>query len=771
MTRRLGRLGGALAGFVCVAAPAIAGFASSETFLPAVGRVSGQGGAQFYTTVWATNLTSAPVSFTFDFLKQGQANTSPASFADTLSPGETKVYENIIESKFGIVSGIGAARIVANGEILVSERIYDQPPGADVGNTQGLFFAGVPKSFAISLGQSASIQGINQGGAENFRYNFALVETGGGSPTVNVQLFDGSGALLGQKAYVMQPYEQLQPNVADITAAVHTTNARITATITGGSGSVLLAGAQLANESQDSSGFEMSFRDQLLGGGTGVTSLNGLTGALTIAPGSGISITPSGNSITIAATGGGGGGSLTLPYSGSINDSGSAFQVTNGTGTAVHAIQGSAFSAPGGFGSPTPSALFAESGSGTAIYAASSGGSSVSEAAAVKAIGNGNAAAFLGATFSPLVPVAYFVNYGGGPALVAGNFGKTGSTVLQVGSSSDASPTANVENSGNGDGIDVTTQAGVGLNVAADPGTGLKISSTLGRAIDASSYVEHDGVIFAASNTGVTSWAVQGEYQNGTTSAPVNDGYLGGIDYGVYGNATNTGATYGVFGVSANFTGVWGDTPSTSAGVVGRNTASGFYGELGTPSYGEYSIGDTGATGVKHFVEPHPTDPTKEIRYASLEGPEAGTYFRGTGRIVNGFATIEVPDHFRMVTSEEGLTVVATPLGGSASLWVVRQGLDRIVIQGSNDVAFHYMVNGIRKAFADYQPISENKDFVPRWPTDTLSIKALPAESVRRLIANGILNADGSINLETAHRLGWDKRPGWNEITKTPAEK
>jgi hypothetical protein len=299
---------------LCFAAPLFAGFGSTETFLPAVGRVPGQGGAQFYTTVWATNLTSAPQTMTFRFLKQGQANGSPASFVDTLQPGETKVYENVVESKLGLNNAIGAARVTSTGEIFVSERIFNQAPGADLGNTEGLFFAGVPKSFSISAGQSASIQGINQGGAENFRYNFALVETGGGSPSVNVQVFDGSGTLLGQKAYPLQPYEQLQPGVADVVPGIKTTNARITATVTGGTGSVLLAGAQLANVSQDSSGFEMSFRDDLLGAGggiAGVTSLNGLTGALTLTPGSGISITPSGSSISIAYTGGGGAGGIT----------------------------------------------------------------------------------------------------------------------------------------------------------------------------------------------------------------------------------------------------------------------------------------------------------------------------------------------------------------------------------------------------------------------------------------------------------------------------
>jgi hypothetical protein len=375
MKRAIGFLGSFL-----MAAEAIAGFASSETFLPAVGRVAGQGGAQFYTTVWATNLTGATVNFTFDFLKQGQANATPASFADTLAPGQTKVYENVIESKLGLASAIGAARVVSTGEILVAERIYNQPPGADVGNTEGLFFAGVPKSFSISLGQSASIQGIDQGGSENFRYNFALVETGGGSPTVNVQLFDGNGALLGQKAYALQPYEQLQPGVADLFAGVATTNARITATVTGGTGSVLLAGAQLANESQDSSGFEMSFRDELLGGGgtAGVTSLNGLTGAVTLAAGSNVTLGKSGNTITVNASGGGGGG-LTLPFSGSVASTTPAFTIEN-TGSSLAGFfkaQGGALVVLGGGAGVITiarSALTVESGTTDAISASSSTG-------------------------------------------------------------------------------------------------------------------------------------------------------------------------------------------------------------------------------------------------------------------------------------------------------------------------------------------------------------------------------------------------------------
>jgi hypothetical protein len=41
-----------------------------------------------------------------------------------------------------------------------------------------------------------------------------------------------------------------------------------------------------------------------------VTSINTLTGAVTLAAGANVTLTPVGNTITIASTGGGGGGSI-----------------------------------------------------------------------------------------------------------------------------------------------------------------------------------------------------------------------------------------------------------------------------------------------------------------------------------------------------------------------------------------------------------------------------------------------------------------------------
>ena len=505
---------------------AFAGFASTEVFLPAVGRAPGNNGAQIYSTVWATNLTQATETFTFHFLQQGQSNATASlpiaranekpggalastSFSDTLLPGETKIYENVVETKLGLSNAIGAARIVSSGEIFVAERIFNQTPGDDLGATQGMFFAGVPKAFSISSGQSASVQGVNQGGSENFRSNFALVETGGGNPTVNVQVFDGSGTLLGQKAYPLLPYELILPSVADVVPGIATINARITVTVTGGTGSVLLALAQVANESQDSSGFEMSFRDALLGGGGGgctlcVTSLNGLTGAVTLAAGSGITLTPTGQTITIAANGAGG---LTLPFTGAVASTSTGFAIFQ-TGTGA-AIQGSA--AGGAIG------VYGNSASGPGVSGTSTTGFGV-----------------VGSSAS-----------GGG---VQGT-----STV------NNAAGVAGINTSG-GNGIFGQSKGGIAVFGHSDQGIGIVgDSAAVAGVTGTANSATHGGVEGTNSGNG---FGVFGQSQHG---------------YGVYGVSGDAAANAGVAGVSSSAYGVLGSS-SSSWGVYGIGLGTGVNG-------------------------------------------------------------------------------------------------------------------------------------------------------------------------------------------------
>ncbi|HMF07963.1 MAG TPA: hypothetical protein VKJ00_02430, partial [Thermoanaerobaculia bacterium] len=78
------------------------------------------------------------------------------------------------------------------------------------------------------------------------------------------------------------------------------------------------------------------------------------------------------------------------------------------------------------------------------------------------------------------------------------------------------------------------------------------------------------------------------------------------------------------------------------------------------------------------------------------------------------------------------------------------------VVLSSRDVAFDYLVHGVRRAFRNFQPIGEGRDFMPR-SADERMPAYLTEEARGRLIANGTYNEDGTVNRATAERLGWTK--------------
>jgi hypothetical protein len=111
------------------------------------------------------------------------------------------------------------------------------------------------------------------------------------------------------------------------------------------------------------------------------------------------------------------------------------------------------------------------------------------------------------------------------------------------------------------------------------------------------------------------------------------------------------------------------------------------------------------------FVEDHPQDPTTEIVYVCLEGPEAGTYIRGTAQLINGEAVINLPEHFSFVTNDEGLTVQLTPVGEWLQLYVVEKGAQQFIVREANGKSgrFDYLVQGVRKGYENHQVIRDKK--------------------------------------------------------------
>ncbi len=139
--------------------------------------------------------------------------------------------------------------------------------------------------------------------------------------------------------------------------------------------------------------------------------------------------------------------------------------------------------------------------------------------------------------------------------------------------------------------------------------------------------------------------------------------------------------------------------------------AVGVYDSSGTAKAGIYvnSNGDGVLfTTQKSFREPDPDDPTRDIWYGCIEGPELAMYVRGTARLVNGRARIELPDHFRKLADEQGMTVQLTPRSAeSRGLAAVRVSLDGIevveLLNGRGNYEFDWRVEAVRKDHRDFR--------------------------------------------------------------------
>lgn len=243
----------------------------------------------------------------------------------------------------------------------------------------------------------------------------------------------------------------------------------------------------------------------------------------------------------------------------------------------------------------------------------------------------------------------------------------------------------------------------------------------------------------------------------GTTQS--GSGY--GVDaYGTYAALRGYSFSYGIIAEGSYAGGYFNDggtqtrisSQGYSINAVGAGTgASGeayIYNPLGNGGSGVFvQLARSGtvfpgmmSNGSKSFAQNHPTDPTRIVVYAALEGGEAGTYTRGSGRLSGGEATIALDPTFALTTDPDiGLTAVVTPRTAKADLYVASVSTREVVVRSGNpdagEVAFDYIVNGLRVGF-ELQPTILPKEILPNAPVPKLeaaeaTLASLP-EDVRR---------------------------------------
>jgi hypothetical protein len=255
--------------------------------------------------------------------------------------------------------------------------------------------------------------------------------------------------------------------------------------------------------------------------------------------------------------------------------------------------------------------------------------------------------------------------------------------------------------------------------------------------------------------------------------------YLSNITYGIYtrtGNTDDTTIKYGgrlraysqgtTYGVYAN---AYGYGAGNSYAVYGYATGN----RTGT-AYGIYN-----ASGTKSWVNPDPEDPEKSVVYVTVESGENATYYSGRARLVDGIASVTLPDHFRKVTSpDHPVTVQVTPRSAdSMGLAVVESdntGFAAVELMGGmGDYEFDYTVKGLRLGYEEHEPIIDNVDYVPfqgnqadldETETTTQEWYDSQLAGVKKILKkNGTLDQEGKVNDKMFKEKGWknvkEKKP------------
>lgn len=222
------------------------------------------------------------------------------------------------------------------------------------------------------------------------------------------------------------------------------------------------------------------------------------------------------------------------------------------------------------------------------------------------------------------------------------------------------------------------------------------------------------------------------------SSAHIGSTQLNFVNYDAYTSATLEGYSGGILSLN-NTTGnqlVAANASSYTCGWLYTNGPNGNfntqmqsrdidanYGWIGVHKNGSAEAGitiDDNGNGVvwgdvKSFRTEHPTQPGKEIWYASIEGPEVAAYERGTAQLINGEAHITTDEHFSLIVSSENITVQVTPQSAaSKGLAVIEKSPSGFTVKelmnGTGNYTFDYEIKAVRKNFENWQVVRDKNN-------------------------------------------------------------
>jgi hypothetical protein len=208
---------------------------------------------------------------------------------------------------------------------------------------------------------------------------------------------------------------------------------------------------------------------------------------------------------------------------------------------------------------------------------------------------------------------------------------------------------------------------------------------------------------FSSNDIGVLGEATSGTGVSGSNTNSGNYGYLGTGNYGVYGESSSN---YGVRAISTSNYALYATSTSSTA-VRAIRTGGGDY--AGRFSGNVYIDGNYSATGTKSFVIDHPLDPGNKYLYHFCVESDALTNIYSGNVTLNsrGEATVQLPTWFEALNKDfrYQLTAIGAP---GPNLYIAQEisGNHFIIAGGKSGMKVSWQVTAVRHdPFAENAPI------------------------------------------------------------------
>jgi hypothetical protein len=181
-----------------------------SAWVPVASHTSGKNNSQWRSDLGLLNPGTVTANVQIGFYGSGGVVSNTTSV-----PAGTQSILTDVVGQLG-ASGSGALEILSDQPVKVTARSYNQvalDASCDGGGTQGQDYPAVVASNGLAAGESAFLAGLTENAS--YRTNIGVVNTGTGSATVLVTLYDGAGNSLanytvpltaGQWAQATQPF-------------------------------------------------------------------------------------------------------------------------------------------------------------------------------------------------------------------------------------------------------------------------------------------------------------------------------------------------------------------------------------------------------------------------------------------------------------------------------------------------------------------------------------------------------------------------------------